>query len=169
MASVAQRLVPSLVDGKKNFVRDMWDRLHGLPGGKAVFSRMIGTVAPYTGTINATIQELRPGYARLTMEDKRNVRNHLRCVHAVALANLVELTGNVALAYSLPDDARFIPTGMSIEWIKKSRGRITGLCECPIVDSTEERDYDVPVVLKNEAGETVVTGTLKTRVGPKPK
>ena len=68
---------------------------------------------------------LRAGYAEVVMQDKRAVRNHLDCVHAIALANLAELAGNVALAYSLPDDARFIVSGIEIEYVKKARGTIT--------------------------------------------
>ena len=66
------------------------------------------------------------------MADRRAVRNHLDCVHAIALANLAELAGNVALAYSLPDDARFIVSGMEIEYLKKARGMITAIGESPV-------------------------------------
>ena len=66
---------------------------------------------------------LRAGYAEVRMADRRAVRNHLDSVHAVALANLAELAGNVALMYSLPDDARFIMSGMEIEYLKKRAER----------------------------------------------
>ncbi len=44
----------SIVDpnaSSKNRVRQAWDRLQGLPGGKRAFSRLAGMAAPYTGTI----------------------------------------------------------------------------------------------------------------------
>src|SRR5690606_35290958 len=107
------------------------------------------------------------GYARVTMRDRPAVRNHLRCVHAIALLNLAELTSNAALAYSMPDDARFIVAGMSIEYLKKARGTITGICERPIVSTNERHEYAVPVSLQNEKGEVVATVTLRTLVGPK--
>ncbi|MBW2551278.1 MAG: DUF4442 domain-containing protein [Deltaproteobacteria bacterium] len=94
----------------------VWDRLERIPGGKLLYSRMVGRLAPYTGTIGAVVQELGDGYSRVTLADRRAVRNHLSCVHAVALANLVELTGNLALGYSLPDDARFIVAGMGLDY-----------------------------------------------------
>jgi acyl-coenzyme A thioesterase PaaI-like protein len=160
------RLLPS-VDTHGNPIRDAWDRMHTLPGGKALFTRMIGTMAPYTGSMGARVEELGRGFSRVTLPDRRPVRNHLRCIHAIALANLAELTGNVALAYTLPDDARFIVAGMSIEYLKKARGNITGECECPLVESSERREFQVPVTMKNPAGEVVATATLRTLVGPK--
>lgn len=151
----------------KNIIRSLWDRLAPLPGGRAVFSRAIGRVAPYTGTVRARVVELRDGYAKVVMADRRAVRNHLACIHAIALCNLAEVTGNVAVAYTLPDDGRFIVAGLSIEYLKKARGTITGTCDCTVPRSSEKREYSVPVLLKNDAGELVARATLRTLVGPK--
>ena len=49
-------------ESKTNFIRDVWDRLERIPGGKLLYSRMIGRLAPYTGTIGAVVQELGDGY-----------------------------------------------------------------------------------------------------------
>ncbi len=154
-------------ESKRNFIREAWDRLGRIPGGKFLYSRLIGTMAPYTSTIGAVVQELRTGYARVTLADRRAVRNHLSCVHAVALANLVELTGNLALGYSLPDDARFIVAGMSLDYLKKARGTITGECSIPPISTNERCEYEVPVTLRDPQGDIVVQGTLRTLVGPK--
>ena len=152
---------------KTNVVREAWDRLIKVPGGKRIFSHLIGRLAPYTGTIGAVVQDLDAGYSRVTLVDRKAVRNHLSCVHAVALANLVELTGNLALAYSLPDDARFIVAGMSLDYVKKARGTITGECQIPPIESSTRSEYDVPVTLRDPSGEVVVKAVLKTLVGPK--
>jgi acyl-coenzyme A thioesterase PaaI-like protein len=163
---ILRRLLPSL-DGPTNLIRDAWDRLHALPGGKRVFSRLLGNAAPYTGTIGAEVVELGVGHSVVLLRDRRRVRNHLRCIHAVALANLAELTGNVAIAYTLPDDARFIVSGMSIEYLKKARGPIKGLCTCPVPTDSTRREYEVPVSMVDGAGTEVARATLRTLVGPK--
>ena len=154
-------------ESNTNFIREVWDRLERVPGGKLLYSRMIGRLAPYTGTIGAVVQELGEGYSRVTLADRRAVRNHLSCVHAVALANLVELTGNVALGYSLPDDARFIVAGMGLDYVKKARGTITGECRMPPIKSSAKQEYQINVTLRDEDGDVVVEGTLRTLVGPK--
>jgi uncharacterized protein (TIGR00369 family) len=150
-----------------NLVRGAWDRLHGMPGGSRLFSRFVGRAAPYSGTIGAHVVELRDGYARVVLRDRRAVRNHLDCVHAIALANLAELCGNVAVAYGLPDDARFIVAGMDIEYVKKARGTITAESRPPRIESSETREVPVVVEMRDAGGELCARATLRTRVGPK--
>lgn len=161
------RKLPRL-GGNRNLLRDAWNLLAGMPGGKTVFSRLLGRMAPYTGSIHATVTVLRAGYAEVQMPDRRAVRNHLDCIHAVALANLAELAGNVALMYGLPDDARFIVSGMEIEYAKKARGTITAVGEAPVPRAATRAQLDVPVVLRDAAGEEVARAVLHSLVGPKP-
>ena len=159
--------LPSL-DGARNALRDAWDLLSGLPGGRVLFSRIVGRIAPYTGSIGATVVELRPGFAQVVMPDRRAVRNHLQSVHAAALANLAECAGNMALAYSLPDEARFIVTGLEIEYVKKARGPITALAECQVPGSAARAEYPISISLRDGSGEEVARVLLHSLVGPKP-
>lgn len=161
------RMVPDLDDPRRNFIRDSWNRLSGLPGGKLLFSKLIGRAAPYTGTIDARIESLGAGRSEVTLRDRKAVRQHLQSIHAIALANLAELAGNVALAYSLPADGRFIVSGMSIEYVKKARGTIRAIGECPVIESSEAREYQVDVRMLDGSGDEVARASLRTLVGPK--
>ena len=166
-AALAKLIPMPSLDGSRNLIRDAWNLLGGVPGGKLLFSRLVGKMAPYTGSIDAKVVTLREGHAEVALADKKAVRNHLDCVHAIALANLAEMAGNLALAYSLPDDARFIVAGMSIEYTKKARGTITALSDCPIPRSSKREQFDVPVTMRNAAGEEVAHAILHSLVGPK--
>ena len=151
---------------KKNVIRDLWDRAGGLPGGKRLFSRAIGLMAPYSGSIGAVVEELSRGRSRVSMADRRAVRQHLGSVHAVALVNLAELCGNLAVAYSLPDGMRFIVAGLSIEYLKKARGRITATCELELPPLDAKREIQVPVSMADPKGVEVARATLRTLIGP---
>ncbi|MBX7191403.1 MAG: DUF4442 domain-containing protein [Sandaracinaceae bacterium] len=150
-----------------NFVRSAWDRLHRVPGGTRLFSKLVGRAAPYTGTIDAHVVALGENYAKVVMRDKPAVRNHIRCVHAIALANLAELTGNVAVAYTLPDDGRFIVAGMRLEYLKKARGTLTAESRPGIPVSSEKKEYEVVVEIRDASGELCTRAVLETLVGPK--
>ena len=144
-----------------------WDMLSKVPGGKHVYSRLLGLMAPYTRTIGARVEELRPGYARVVMRDRWAVRNHLRSVHAVALMNLGELTGNLALMAGMPEDARTIVTGFRIEYLKKLRGGVTAECTVEPPATSERQRGESHVDLMNPEGEVCARATLEWLVGPR--
>lgn len=163
------RLLPKFpgLDGERNLVRDAWHVLRAMPGGKTLFSRLLGHLAPYSGSIGASVVSLAPGRAEVHMVDRPRLRNHLHSLHAVALANLAEMAGNIALAYSLPDDARFIVSGIEIEYLKKARGQIVAIGECPVPRDSARATYDVTVSLRDSSGAEVATAVLRSLVGPK--
>ncbi|MBI2566245.1 MAG: DUF4442 domain-containing protein [Candidatus Schekmanbacteria bacterium] len=146
--------------------RSGYDLLKNLPGGSYLFSRLIGLAAPYSATIDARLVELSPGYAKVEMADRRAVRNHLDCVHAVALANLAELTTGAAMTYGMPDGTRGILAGLSIEYVKKARGKLTAICHCSPPATAEKRHYDVVAKIFDQQGELVAQGTAKWLIGP---
>lgn len=107
-----------------------WNTLAPLPLGKWLFSRMLGFMIPYTGSISPYVVEVSAGRAQVRIHDKRNVRNHLRSFHALALANLGEVTTGLALHFALHDEGRAILVKLETEYIKKARGIVTALATC---------------------------------------
>lgn len=143
-----------------------WNRLSPWPGGRWLFSRLIGRMVPYSGSISATVLELRPGFARIRLRDHRAVRNHLDSIHAVALLNLAELTSGLAMLVGAPRGIRSIVTGISMEYTKKARGRLT--CESradfPAIDSAME--HVVHATIRDEEGDEVARASVRWRLSP---
>ena len=137
-----------------------WKRLAPLPMGKTLFSIVIGRSAPYTATIGARVEELRPGYARWTMRDRKAVQNHLNSIHAVALVNLAEVTSGTAMLMALPAGTRGIVTGLSITYIKKARGLLTAECRCDLPEVAGEMSFDVHADIKDPSGDVVAKATV---------
>lgn len=150
-------------------LRQAWDSLSTKPFGKQVFSFMFGRMVPYTGTIGAQVVELRPGYAKMVLADRKGVRNHLNSVHAIALANLGEATSGLAMNVGLPEDARAIVTGLSIAYTKKARGTITAECRVEIPDYSVQAEHQIQAVMTDEAGDEVARLTATWLVGPRPQ
>jgi nitronate monooxygenase len=107
-------------------VRSLWGRLSGLPGGRTLFSFLFGKMAPYTGRLGARVETLEPGFCRVTLRDRRAVRNHLNSIHAMALANLAEAASGLAVVAALPPGVRASPGSdqLSEEGARPAGGRV---------------------------------------------
>src|SRR5436853_705752 len=138
-------------------LRALWRRLSGLPGGKTLFSLVVGWMTPYSGTLGARVAELEPGWCRVTLRDRRRVRNHLASVHAMALANLAEMASGLAVLVGLPPGIQGIVTGLPTTYKKKARGLLTAECRVSGLNVTAEQEYEAPVAITDSQGDVVAT------------
>lgn len=147
-------------------LRESWSRLSPLPGGRWLFARMLSRMVPYTGTIRPRFLEIAPGLARVAMRDRRSVRNHLQSVHAIALANLAEVTSGVAMIVALPDDVRGIPIRLSIDFVKKARGELIAECRCNVPDIDAPTEMELHPEIRDASGDVVARATIRWRLAP---
>lgn len=143
----------------------LWRRLAPLPGGRWLFARLLARAVPYTGSIGARVEMLEPGRARVTLRDRRAVRNHLHSIHAIALANLGELVTGLAML-TAAGQARGILVGMQIEYLKKARGTLTAECLASPPPVTEPIETQVSAAILDEAGDAVARVTATWRLAP---
>ena len=126
----------------------LWQRLARWPGGAWLFSRAVCFKAPYFGTISPRFTVLEDGRCEAVIKDRRRMRNHIGTVHAIALCNLAELTAGVMTDASLPRGMRWIPKGMSVQYLKKATGTLRG-DELPVsvgvFDSTGEMVFSARI------------------------
>lgn len=113
--------------------------------GPAQFSAMIGQVAPYFASIAPQFVELRPGYAEVTFPKRREVLNHIGTVHAIALCNAAELAAGTMTDASIPKGCRWIPRGMTVEYLAKADGDIRAVADGSTIDWNQLGDVTVPV------------------------
>jgi acyl-coenzyme A thioesterase PaaI-like protein len=137
-------------------VMKWWSRLAPLPGGRLLFSLALGWLAPYTGTIGASIEELRPGFARVTLRDRRRLRNHLRSLHAIALINLGELATGLAVLSTIPANMRGILLDIHADYLKKARGKLSATASFQLPPTIGENTAcAVEAELQDRSGEIV--------------
>lgn len=90
--------------------------------------------------------ELRPGYAEVRFAKRREVLNHIGTVHAIALCNAAELAAGSMTDASIPDGYRWIPKGMTVEYLAKADGDIRTVADGSKVDWDRTGDIKVPVM-----------------------
>lgn len=90
-------------------------------------------------------------------------------MHAIALCNLAELCAGVMTDASLPTDMRWIPKGMTVGYLKKTKGRMRGIAtpEIPIVSATEGYDLPVNVDVLDTNGDKVFNARILMWLSPR--
>jgi uncharacterized protein (TIGR00369 family) len=137
----------------------LYERFAKIPLGSLLLSRMLTFRAPYFSTIHPHVTDLRSGYCRVEIKDRRSIRNHLGTVHAGALCTLSELTCGLAVEATLPSHLRWIPKEMTVQYIKKARGKL--VAECSVDPGILiPGDVSVPLEIKDATGDTVLHAVI---------
>jgi acyl-coenzyme A thioesterase PaaI-like protein len=148
-----------------------WQRLQAWPAGGWLFSRAVCFKAPYFATIAPRITRLEPNLCEARIRDRRGVHNHLGTVHAIALCNLAELCAGVMTDASLPKGMRWIPKGMSVRYLAKARGTLTGSARPEFEPRAASEGYELPVLVevKDAGGEPVFDARVLMWLSPASK
>lgn len=149
----------------------LYRRLADKPMGRWLFSRLICFKAPYFATIRPRFTVLEPGRCVATMRDRRAVHNHIGTVHAIALCNLAELVGGVMTDATIPASMRWIPKGMTVQYLRKAQGTMqaTATPDIPVVESEQGYELPVSVDVRDAAGEAVFHARIAMWVSPRGK
>ncbi|AGZ30407.1 hotdog fold domain-containing protein [Burkholderia pseudomallei] len=128
--------------------------------GSAQFSKMVCQMAPYFGTIEPEVVGLRPGRAEAKVGFRRDITNHIGTIHAIALCNAAELVAGLMTQVSIPDGMRWIPSGMTVEYLAKAKTDVTAVADGSAVDWQSEGDKIVPIEITDSEGQTVFTARI---------
>ncbi|MDO1527672.1 hotdog fold domain-containing protein [Fulvimonas sp. R45] len=147
----------------------LWSRLSRWPGGAWLYGRLICLRAPYFATIAPRFVRLEPGRCEITLRDRRRVHNHIGTVHAIALCNLAELCAGVMSEATLPTGMRWIPKGMTVEYLAKAVGTMHAVAtpQAPAVAFAEGREWPVQVDVRDAGGQAVFRAVATMWVSPR--
>lgn len=143
-----------------------WQRISVLPLGRYFFSWAFWAFIPYTGSVRPEILELGRGLARVKMRDRRFHRNHLKSLHAIAIANIAECASGLSLVPGLPERTQAILIKFEIEYLKKGRGPLEAKAECSPPQESVTQDFLVESIVRNKKNEIVAKAKATWRIGP---
>jgi acyl-coenzyme A thioesterase PaaI-like protein len=152
-------------------VLQLYRTLSRKPFGNWLFSKLVCFKAPYFASISPRIVSLAPGRGEATIAHRRRVTNHLGTVHAIALCNLAEFVGGLTCDVSLPDSMRWIPRGMSVEYLKKATGTMHAVATPAFEAHVADEGYALPVdvVVTDDHGDVVFRAGIAMWISPKRK
>ncbi len=151
-----------------NALVSAYQRAVKLPLGRNLFSRAVCMKAPYFSSIRPTIEAFEPGRVEVSFPKRRAVQNHIGTVHAIAMCNACELAGGMATEITIPKDMRWIPKGMTVQYLKKAETDLRAVARIePAPKSGEAYELIVPVDVQDTGSQTVMHADITMWISPK--
>lgn len=135
--------------------------------GRWLYAHAVARRAPYLRTIRPKLLELEPGLCRASMRKRRAVENHIGTVHALAMGNLCELAAGMCMEVTIPAGLRWIPRGMTIEYLAKAESDVTATARLDQTELARGENVGVPVTVTDTKGKEVVRAVIDMYVSPK--
>jgi len=102
------------------------------------------------------------------MRKRRSVENHIGTVHALAMGNLCELAAGMVTEVTIPTTLRWIPRGMTIEYLRKAETGVIATSRLTKIEwAGSPESVGVPVSVVDESGTEVVRAVITMYVTPK--
>lgn len=125
-----------------------------------IWSKAFGRVVPMVGTANLRYLEVTHGKVVVHIENNRNMRNHIKQVHAAAMALLAETASGFVFGMNVSDDQLVLIKSLHVDYKKPSKGAMTATATL----NEEQQAY----IRNNEKGEILVPVTVVDESGTSP-
>jgi len=151
----------------KSPVLKLWRQFGSHRLGRWLVSKIVCFNAPYFSSIKPVFSVIEPGQVEVSFKKRRAVQNHIKSVHAVAMCNAAELAGGVCLDVSLNANFRWIPVGMTVQYLKIAKSDLRAVCKLEAYDWNCAQDVVMPVGVFNTDNEEVFHADITMRISAK--
>ncbi|KAL1921819.1 uncharacterized protein VTP21DRAFT_10461 [Calcarisporiella thermophila] len=132
-----------------------------------IFSIVTGVGNPHSRSISFRVTTIMKGSCSGILQDERRIRDIFGNVHIGALITFAQLLSEMAAISKLGNKGRANLVSLSVEYLKKSRGLITGTAHFQLEDGPEKQEIVSEVVLKDMVLDTVAIVKLTWEVEAK--
>lgn len=140
----------------------LYQRLSARPLGRQAFSLAYMLKAPYFASVRPQVIEMAPHRAVVQIRKRRAVQNHIGTVHALAVGNGLEAAMGLLAEATVAPGARWIPKGISLDYVAKVPGDVRCHAETDPQDWQQPLPCEIPVrvTARLRDGTEVVRGVI---------
>ncbi len=137
-------------------------KLSGLPQvlRPGLMSFVLGQIVPMVGTASLHFEEVSSQRVVVHIRNRRKVQNHIKGVHAAAMALLAETATGFCVGMNLPDDKLPLIKSMHVDYLKRAQGDMKAVAQL----SAEQ----VQQILTQDKGEVTVPVNITDASGQAP-
>lgn len=122
-----------------------------------IWSKAFGRVVPMVGTANIRYLEVSPDQVKVRIENQRNMQNHIKGVHAAAMALLAETATGFLTGLHVPDHRIILIKSLHVDYLKIAKGGLTATAylnaeQQAFIATQENGELLIPVTVIDDAG-----------------
>ena len=125
-------------------------KLQALPPGLQPMAQtfLLGKGVPFLGTAGMQFEQVTPQRVVVSVANKRKVQNHIKGIHAAAMALLAETATGFVVGMNLPDSKLPLLKSMKIDYVRRSTGDMRAVAELT--------PQQIQSIVNDDKGEVVV-------------
>ncbi len=138
-------------------------RFSGLPAvlRPGLTSFLLGQVVPMVGTARLHFEEVSSQRVVVTIRNRRKVQNHIKGVHAAAMALLAETATGFCVGMNLPDDKLPLIKTLHVDYLKRAQGDMKAVAQLSpeqirMILTEDKGEVTVPVSITDESGQSPI-------------
>ena len=122
-----------------------------------LWSKAFGRVVPMVGTANIRYLEVDKDHVTVRIENQRNMQNHIKGVHAAAMALLAETATGFLTGLHIPDDRILLIKSLHVDYLKVAQGGLTATAtlsadQLKFIADNDKGELLIPVTVIDDSG-----------------
>lgn len=134
-------------------------KIHALPIRlqSPALTLLFGSQVKFAGTAKVRVHSLTEQQAVMSIANKRKVQNHIKGVHAAAMALLAESATGFLVGMNVPDDKLPLIKSLKVDYLKRATGNLRAEAsltaeQIQAIHSQEKGEVLVAVTVTDDAG-----------------
>lgn len=155
-------------EGPRNRLNTLLGGLTRLPRAcqLPLFNFLFGRYSRFYRTAGIKAASIAPHHVTLTLADRGKLRNHVRGIHAVAVALPAEYAAGLVVAQHLPPHVVVVLRQFQMDLRKPVRGAVRATATLSAEQAQSLRhlgkgDIEVAVRIEDQSGQVPVTGSMR--------
>ncbi len=148
---------------KPNRLMKIVNTTRHLPAGlqATVLSAAFGRVVPLVGTAGIRYEHISNDKVVCTIKNRRPVQNHIKGVHAAAMALLAETASGFVAGVNIPDTAMPLIKTLKVDYKRVAKGDLKAVAtlsaeQQQLIQTAEKGEISVPVIVTDETGSSPI-------------
>ena len=126
-----------------------------------IWSKTFGRIVPMVGTANIRYLEVSKEKVVVRIENHRNMQNHIKGVHAAAMALLAETATGFVTGLNVPDDRILLIKTLQVDYLKVASGGLTATAtlsaeQQQFILDNDKASLEIPITVVDDSGQSPI-------------